>query len=301
MDITIVSNIAIDRITNNDGQIIDSLGGPPCYCGLTAKQFRFTVNLVSNFGKDLDNEYLSFFKKKDLHLKKNDPSSGHLTTKFIIKVLENSREIYLASESKGISISDIENIKTDSWLISPILNEVSPEVLNYIVSRNDNFIMVDPQGFTRAVRTDGKIFTKKELKFSLRDVDAIKLDPDELYCVSATNDFRELQKWKSTNNIRFLIFTENNVVHMLHKDKHYWLNINKINSKDSTGAGDILSSAFTCSFIKENDPLWAFSFGVGASMAALKTRKNGIEKIPLYKYIEENASYNYNLLKYENI
>jgi sugar/nucleoside kinase (ribokinase family) len=301
MKITIVSNIAIDRITNNRGEIIDSLGGPPCYCGLTAKQFRSKVNLVTKFGNDISKEYLSFFKKHDLNLTEYNRSSKSLTTKFNIKIIENSREIYLTSESEPISINDIENIKTDCWLISPILNEISPKVLNFIISRDDNFIMVDPQGFTRAVRDDGRIVIKKELGFSLCDIDAIKLDPNELYCISGTNDFRDLQKWKSKNNINFLIFTENNIVHMLHKDKHYWLDINKIKTEDTTGAGDILSSAFTCSFIKENDFLWAFSFGVGASMAALKTKKNGIEKIPLYKYIEENASYNYNLLKYENL
>mgnify|MGYP003581643691 FL=1 len=88
---------------------------------------------------------------------------------------------------------------------------------------------------------------------------------------------------------------------MLNQDKHYWLNINKVNTSDSTGAGDILSSAFTCAFVKERDPLWAFSFGVGAVMASLKTKKMGIEKIPRMKYIEENASYNYNLIKYESL
>ncbi|MCJ7636428.1 MAG: hypothetical protein MUO21_02975 [Nitrososphaeraceae archaeon] len=46
--------------------------------------------------------------------------------------------------------------------------------------------------------------------------------------------------------------------------------------------------------------MWAFSFGVGAVMASLKTKKNGIEKIPKKKFIEENASYNYNLIKFES-
>jgi fructose-1-phosphate kinase PfkB-like protein len=90
------------------------------------------------------------------------------------------------------------------------------------------------------------------------------------------------------------------IQHMLNEDKHYWLDINKVNTSDSTGAGDILASAFTCAFIKERDLLWAFSFGVGAVMASLKTKKNGIEKIPKKKFIEENASYNYNLIKYES-
>lgn len=301
MNVTIVSNIAIDRITNNDGQTIDSLGGPPCYSGLTAKQFGFSVNLVTKYGTDLGNKYLSFFKNHNLNLNGSNTCSNCLTTRFIIKVMKDSRELYLESESEDIMVSDIEYIKTNAWLISPVLNEITPDVLNVLINKNDSFKMVDPQGFTRAVDSKGKIFIKKQIDFNLHHIDAIKLDSNELFCVTKSKDLKALQQWKSKNQIKFIIFSENNIVHMLYKDKHYWLNTDNIKTRDSTGAGDILSSAFTCSYIKENDYLWAFSFGVGASLAALQTRKNGLEKIPPYKYIEENASYIYNLLKYENL
>jgi len=301
MNLTIVSNLAIDQITNNDGQTIDSLGGPPCYSGLMAKQFGFSVNLVTKYGSDLGNEYLSFFKKHGLTLNGSNTCSKCLTTRFIIKVIKDSRELYLESESEDIMISDIESIKTNAWLISPILNEISPAVLNVLIKKNDSFRIIDPQGFTRAVDVEGKIFIKKQIDFNLHNIDAIKLDSDELFCVTGSRDLKALQQWKSKKHINFIIFSENNIVHMLHQDKHYWLNTDNIKTLDSTGAGDILSSAFTCSYIKENDYLWAFSFGVGASLAALQTRKNGLEKIPLYKHIEENASYNYNLVKYENL
>lgn len=300
MKITIISNIALDRIINQDGQIIESLGGPPCYCGLTSQQFGFKVELVSKFGKDLKDKHLSFFKENDLKLHKNI-SSEKPTTRFTIKIMQNGREISLSARGDSISLSDVENIKTDCWLISPILDEISEEVLNYVIHKDDKFVMLDPQGYTRYVGNEGRILTRKGLDFSLQDIDAIKLDPDELECISGTTDFIEAQKWKLKNKINFLIFTENRTVHMLHNDKHYWLSIDNVKTKDSTGAGDILSSAFTCSYVKEKDYLWSFSFGVGALMASLKANKNGTEKIPLYKHIEQNASYNYNLIKYENI
>ena len=300
MKITIVSNIALDRIINQDGQIIDSLGGPPCYCGLTSKQFGFKVQLVTKFGKDLEGKHLSFIRESDLDIHKKI-SCEKPTTRFTIKIMEKGREIFLSAKGDSISLSDVENIRTDCWLLSPILDEVPEEVLNYVIQKDDNFVMLDPQGYTRYIGNEGRILTRKELDFSLHDIDAIKLDPKELECVSGTTNFVEAQKWKLKNKINFLIFTENKTVHMLHNDKHYWLEIDKVKTKDSTGAGDILCSAFTCSYVKENDYLWALSFGVGALMASLKTNKNGTEKIPLYKHIEQNASYNYNLIKYENI
>jgi hydroxymethylpyrimidine/phosphomethylpyrimidine kinase len=77
-------------------------------------------------------------------------------------------------------------------------------------------------------------------------------------------------KLKLKNNMDYAIYSEYKRIHMLNQDKHYWLDINKVDTSDSTGAGDILASAFTCAFVKEFDPLWAFSFGVGAIMASLK-------------------------------
>ena len=101
MKITIISNIALDRIINQDGQIIESLGGPPCYCGLTSQQFGFKVELVSKFGKDLKDKHLSFFKENDLNLHKNI-SSEKPTTRFTIKIMQNSREISLSARGDSI-------------------------------------------------------------------------------------------------------------------------------------------------------------------------------------------------------
>jgi fructose-1-phosphate kinase PfkB-like protein len=160
--------------------------------------------------------------------------------------------------------------------------------------------MLDPQGYTRKLDTNNKILINENLdSIFLKNIDAIKIDPQELYCFSGGYDINALRKLKLKNNINYAIYSENKRIHMLNEEKHYWLDINRVNTSDSTGAGDILSSAFTCAFVKERDPLWAFSFGVGAVMASLKTKKKGIEKIPMMKYIEENASYNYNLIKYE--
>ncbi|MGB8938098.1 MAG: hypothetical protein WCC17_23655 [Candidatus Nitrosopolaris sp.] len=51
---------------------------------------------------------------------------------------------------------------------------------------------------------------------------------------------------------------------MLYNGMHYWIQLKDIDSPDSTGVGDILFAAFCCAYIKENDPLWALSFGAGA-------------------------------------
>lgn len=301
MKVTIVSNIVKDKIILKNNQITYSLGGPPCYCGLIAKQFGANVRLVTKFGEDFNENELLFFKNSNFEVNNNSLSKSP-TTKFILKVNGSNRELYLLDKCDPILISDLEQINTDCWIISPVLDEVPYTVLEYLINNyNNDFLMLDPQGYTRAIDTNSKVILHESLDpLFFKNIDAIKLDPQELFCFSGGNDINSLRKLKVNNNIRYALYSEKQRIHMLNEDKHYWLDINKVNTSDSTGAGDILASAFTCALIKERDPLWAFSFGVGAVMASLKTKKNGIEKIPKKKFIEENASYNYNLIKYES-
>lgn len=302
MHLTIVSNIVKDKIVLENQQITYSLGGPPCYCGLIGKQFGAKVRLVTKFGKDFSKEDLQFFSTYGFEI--DDYSVSQLpTTKFMLKIYDSNRELYLLDKCDNILVSDLEAIKTDCWIISPILDEVPYSVLKYLIGRkNNDFVMLDPQGYTRKVDNNNKILINESLDPSIfYNIDAVKLDPKELYCFSGRDDIHSLQKLKIKNNINYALFAENKRIHMLNKDKHYWLDIRKVATSDTTGAGDILASGFSCAYIRERDPLWAFSFGVGAVMASLKTKKNGIEKIPKKKYIEENASYNYNLIKYETL
>lgn len=301
MKLTIVSNIVKDKIILENNQITYSLGGPPCYCGLIAKQFGVNVRLVTKFGQDLSDNELLFFKNSNFEVNNNSLSQSP-TTKFILKINGLNRELYLLDKCDPILIPDVEQINTDGWIISPVLDEVPYFVLEYLINNHNNdFLMLDPQGYTRTLDTNSKVFLYKNLDpIFFKNIDAIKLDPQELFCFSGGDDINALRKLKVNNNIKYALYSENQIIHMLNQDKHYWLEINKVNTSDSTGAGDILASAFTCAFIKERDPLWAFSFGVGAVMASLKTKKNGIEKIPKIRFIEENASYNYNLIKYES-
>ena len=301
MKLTIVSNIVKDKIILENNQITYSLGGPPCYCGLIAKQFGAKVRLVTKFGQDLSDQELLFFKNSNFEVNNNSLSQSP-TTKFILKINGLNRELYLLDKCDPILIPNIEQINTDGWIISPVFDEVAYFVLEYLINNHNNdFLMLDPQGYTRTIDTNSKVILYKSLDpIFFKNIDAIKLDPQELFCFSGGNDINALRKLKLNNTIKYALYSENQRIHMLNQDKHYWLEINKVNTSDSTGAGDILASAFTCAFIKERDPLWAFSFGVGAVMASLKTKKNGIEKIPQIKFIEENASYNYNLIKYES-
>src|SRR5688500_14554834 len=137
MHLTIVSNIVKDKIILENQPVTYSLGGPPCYCGLIAKQFGAKVRLVTKFGMDFTKDDLLFFKNYGFEIN-NSSLSKSPTTKFTLKIHDSNRELYLLDKCDSILVSDLEQINTDCWIISPVLDEVPYSVLEYLIEHNDN-------------------------------------------------------------------------------------------------------------------------------------------------------------------
>ena len=303
MNLTIVSNLVMDTILGEDGIATESIGGPPCYAGFTATNLGFTINIVTRFGKDLKEEYTNILNKRGITL---GPSGMSIlpTTKFLIQTLGRSRMLSLESNCDKIRLTDVEHIKTDGWLVSPVLDEVPEAVLEYI--RNNpgkkNFVMLDPQGFTRIVDPFGMIVVKNETHLNLKNISAIKLDTAELGSMTGgVFGLSGIKKIHTHYGVKFVLHTEEGIIHFSDANTHFWLNLPHVQIPDSTGIGDIISSAFSCTFMRENDVVWAFCFAVGAAAAAIDSKCRGVEKIPRRSKVEENASYYYNTLKYEKL
>ncbi|NOJ29671.1 MAG: hypothetical protein DA328_05830 [Nitrososphaeraceae archaeon] len=303
MRMTIISHLVKDSIIDKTGSVTFSIGGPPCYCGLTARKFGLDVLLITKFGKDFPYQDLNFLKNKGIQIKESAKSNS-LTTRFELTVKGFSRNLSLKSRCEPITKMDLDKVSTDGWIVSPVFNEISMELLQDITSRkNDEFIMLDPQGFTRRINSKGIVSVKKRLNdFKINKINAIKIDREELVCLSnGLTDIQGMKKIQSQYSINFIIYTENRVIHLIDKNKHYWCEMRRIESPDSTGLGDIMSSAFTSSYLKEGDVVWAFCCGIGTAIAALKTKKTGINKIPEYKEIRQNSADIYNKIQYEQL
>ncbi|MGB6592600.1 MAG: hypothetical protein WBE68_13955 [Candidatus Nitrosopolaris sp.] len=282
MILTVVSNITLDYIRDKEGVVTESLGGPGCYCGLTARRFSFDVTLATNIKKDflmykrfLLNEGIMI---KELHL--NDHATVRLT------------------------LDDIREIETDCWLVSPVINEVPENVLRRIILHGGkrDFVMVDPHGYTKTVNSSGEIISVDKLSVDLSGVSAIKADKTVLTLLTGgLEGVSAMQYLQARAKIKFVISTQYRIIHLLYNGMHYWIQLKDIDSPDSTGVGDILCAAFCCAYIKENDPLWALSFGAGAVRAALETRKRGLGKIPSKSKIEQSASYYYNTISFKRL
>jgi sugar/nucleoside kinase (ribokinase family) len=301
MKVAILSNLVVDEIVSRDMKSSQSLGGPAAYCGITASKFGFDTTLFTHFGKDLDTKYLEYLKKQGISF--NVTNSLDLpTTRFILRNFENDRELILESKCSALDIEEIKSAKSDCWIISPVFDEVSLDILQYLASSREKnqFIILDPQGYTRSVDSAGRISIKSNIDIPINNVNGIKLNSKEITCF--TNGLQGIDGMKKIHTkykIDYVLYTEDQNIHLLERDRRYWLKLPKIDTPDSTGLGDIIASSFACTIVKEKDSVWAFCFAAGALTAALQTKEVGIKKIPSRSAIEENASYYYNIMNYE--
>lgn len=304
MKAAILSNIVVDEIVSRDLKSSKSLGGPAAYCGITARKFGFHTTLFTHFGKDLDPQYLDYLKNQGISF--NGPHYSNLpTTRFVLKNFETDRELTLQSKCVALDIKEIKNVKANCWIISPVFDEVPLDILQYLSStkmEGNQFVMLDPQGYTRAVDQEGRVSIRKKIDIPIHKVNGIKLDNQEIFCfTNGLQGMEGMKKIRSHYEIDYVLHTQDQIIHLLEKERHYWLKIPKFDTPDSTGLGDIVASTFACTIVKEKDSIWAFCFAVGALIAALQTSEIGIKKIPSKSAIEENASYNYNTMNFEII
>jgi len=289
MKLAIFSHCAIDSITI-DNHNYAQIGGPACYCGITARQFKFDVDLVTKFGSDFPKQYLTENKINFVN-----SESEKNTTKFVISINGSDRTLKLESECEPIGYSSVD---ADGHIVSPIYHEISDDVFKKI--KNDsNFLLVDPQGFLRQKDSQNNIILANTNP-DLSNVNAIKVNPEEAQqIVNGSND--EMMLALQKKGIEYVILTNKADVSLLVKDKVYSIILPNKKIHDTTGVGDIFCSAFCCTMLKEKDFLWALCFAGGAVQAALESKNVGLQKIPRKGTIQTNASYFYNLIKFRNL
>ena len=290
MKLDVISHCTIDTIEINDSKYVVP-GGPGCYCSITARALKFDVKLHTKFGSDFT--YADYLTKQKIVFE--NAFSTEPTTRFRLQLANSERTLFLENKCEVINNVILD---TDSVIISPLFDEVPLEMFAKI--KNDaNFVLLDPQGFLRRVNSENKIYLE-QTNLNLSGISAIKVNSDELRSLTNSSNLdgiKILQK-KGIDNV---ILTDKQNISLLSENKIYSITLPNIALNDTTGIGDIFSSTFCCTMLKEKDILWALSFAGGAAQAALESGQIGLEKIPSKGAIESNAYYFYNTIKFKEI
>jgi sugar/nucleoside kinase (ribokinase family) len=291
MKLAIFSHCTIDEISRNS-MVVEAAGGPASYCGITAKNMKFDIELHTKVGPDF--KFISDLEHKNVFLS-NDSISNNPTTRFLLKIVGTERELYLKTKCDNI---EFDKSDADGAIVSPVFDEVSEDTLDQIRG-NFGFLLLDPQGYLRRTDHNNKVYLEETL-LDLSTVTAIKIDPDEAFYLTGFND-RKAMLALQKKGVKHVLYTNKQDITMLVKDRLYRLQIPTMQIGDTTGIGDIFCAAFTCSYMKDKDSLWAICFAVGAAQAALETKATGLLKIPQSGDIEQNAAYLYNLVGFSHI
>jgi len=208
---------------------------------------------------------------------------------------DSDRKLFVENMCDQINF---QNFEDDGTIISPVFDEISLETYSQI-KNSDNFTFLDPQGFLREKNSNNEVSLKRT-SLDLSNIDAIKMNPDELLALTGLtgNDgLKHLQKL----GIEYVIHTNKQEISLLVKDKLYTIHLPKMTLTDTTGIGDIFCSTFVCTMLKEKDFLWALSFAGGAAQSALESKLFGLEKVPEKNALESNGSYFYNIVEFKQI
>ena len=291
MKIAIFSHCTVDEISR-DGTLVETAGGPACYCGLTARNLKFDVEFHTKIGPDFT--YKAFLEKNKIFISQKSIVNIP-TTRFLLEISETDRNLYLKTKCLPI---EYEKSDADGHIISPVFDEISAETLEKI-KKDSRFILLDPQGFLRRIDDNNKIHLERT-EIDLSKISAIKVDMDEAYFLTGQNGTDAMISMQK-KGIEHVLLTNKREITVLVKDKLYFLTIPNMEVYDTTGIGDIFCATFACTYLKEKDFFWAMCFAVGSAQAALETKATGLDKIPHRGAIETNASYMYNLVKYKQI
>jgi len=290
MKLDVISHCTIDTIEINDSKYVVP-GGPGCYCSLTARSLKFDVKLHTKFGSDFP--LVNYLVEQKIAFE--DALSTKPTTQFILNLVNSERTLFLQNKCEHISNITLDS---DNVIVSPLFDEISIELFEEI-KKNANFVLLDPQGFLRRINSENKIYLE-QTNLNLSGISAIKVNSDELRSLTNSSNLdgiKILQK-KGIDNV---ILTDKQNISLLSENKIYSITLPDIVLNDTTGIGDIFSSTFCCTMLKEKDILWALSFAGGAAQAALESGQIGLEKIPSKGAIESNAYYFYNTIKFKEI
>jgi hypothetical protein len=306
MKIGIASHVVFDIMQDIEGKITESLGGPVCYGSIIAKTFNFDTLLFTKAGYDID-EKLEIINRDNIHIRNDQIDKDNPTTRIKLNCnKDGSKNLILLAKCSPIDnvLQNFDNV--DGFVLSPVIDEIPFEIFqNFIkVKKSNIFTMLNPRGFIRQWNKDNlSISYKNQIDFDFNGITAFKIDEKELsVIIKEITVVDGIKSLKKKFYLEFVILTGNNYVLLLHKNILYSLTFKEKYNFGELGLGDILTTGFSCSYLKEKDPLWAFCFGVGSIVTASDSKKKGLEKVPRKKnLIERNASYFYNTVKFKVI
>lgn len=292
-DLVTVGHFSIDFILSRKISALNpTLGGPPTYVSLAARQLTSRVSVISKVGEDFPSEYTSWLKTKKVDLSGLKIIKGASTTSFLLTYKNGKRMLQLKSRAPPILSEDVPaSLFAEAIHMAPIANELSLDVVQRLRTLA-NILSLDPQGFLRRFDEFGNAELNKWYDSKvLEQIDIYKSSIKEIKIVTGLANLRSAMKKVHSAGPKVVLVTRGAMGSTLFfKGKFY--NILSCKPRivlDPTGAGDAFIGAFLAEYIKGKDPLWCTCVGSAASSFVVESIGPAVfgKKKEIYRRAEE--------------
>ena len=225
-----------------------TLGGPPTYVSLAARKLGANVSVISKVGGDFPNGYIRFLESRGVDLSGLRRDKDASTTSFLLDYSSTGeRELVLKNRAPSIEADDIPNALNSKVVhIAPIANEIPYKTLLKLRA-SDSVVSLDPQGFVRRFKEDGKVYLgQPEDSYFLKEVNVLKASYNEAKIITGQSDPIKMVKNLHERGIKIILITRGAEATLLFaEDKMYLVPSAKPRvTVDTTGAGDVFIGHF---------------------------------------------------------
>ena len=273
-DIVTVGHFSIDTIISP--KILaptTTLGGPPTYVSLAARQLNSSVSVISKVGEDFPSEHISWLKAKKVDLSGLEIVKGASTTSFFLRYENGKRKLQLKSRAPPILSRDIPVSMTAKVIhVAPIVDELSLDVIKRLRTLT-GILSLDPQGFLRRFDEFGRVKLKEwDGSEVLKQIDLYKSSLREIKILTGLANLQSAMKKIRSTGPKIVLITKGVMGSTLFFDGKFY-DIPSCKPRiilDPTGAGDTFIGAFLAEYIRGKDPLWCVCVGSAASSFVLE-------------------------------
>jgi sugar/nucleoside kinase (ribokinase family) len=274
-DLVTVGNFAIDLVISSGiANPSPTLGGPPTYVSLAARQLGARVAVISKVGKDFSEKYVSWLKANNVDLSGLKLVKDASTTSFTLRYRNGKRKLQLRNQAPPILLGDIPaSLASKAIHISPVANEISQEVVHKLRTLT-SILSLDPQGFVRKFDKEGNMRLKKWKNSSiLSEINIYKSTLGEMKMVTGIPDLRMSMKKIHEIGPKIVLATKGIRGSTLLFDEKFY-NIPSCKPKvlkDYTGAGDTFIGAFLAEYVKGENTVWCACIGSAAASVKIES------------------------------
>ena len=259
--ILVVGNPSLDQIDN----VYCGAGGPVSYIANILCSYGHNVTMYSSFAEDFPIESLN----PKINLIKNISNN---TTKFILSYKNNLREFKIPSEATKLDLAKLYKSidKYDVVFLAPIFQEIDINQVDQLVNSNKKYFVGVPQGWIR-IRDNKKILINFRLLKFLPKLEIIFFSEEEIKSSNLKiNDIKNLAK--------ILVITRGHIGSTIYyQEQSFNFSSYRVNSIDTTGAGDIYAAVFTMTFFSTKELI--YSANLASKIASESTKYWGMKGI----------------------